>query len=394
MFLLSAAHSIWTCNLTSSQKNKIQTQTPIVAHRTRVLTLNQLYDHAFIDAHCLACLSTSRLLHLLRIGLMVPGLASSLQYVQQYACPPTDCEEQQTAPTAYPLGVYWRCLGSSFWYCDHMFAVKVVEMLRSSDAERRQRLRTKFNVYLTLEKKFKSEYLRDCIAPCCYGAFENDRMDIFILDLCDDILNSWEELGCSWMVRGATTMSKCVPLVDDIRFHVDPKCMSCYNTFILLGYLEPRNIGHVREGGFCLIDFSESRKHICKERKVRYMTVHFPSCLLVTKVDGAGTRPPLAQSQKCPELRTLRNYLWKRRPLQLDHRGKWTVEQAKKSIMENSSDEHKLPECLRLSLPQQICTCMGTQWKTQAGSLSTKTMAEITVLFQARQTLRPLQAVT
>ena len=32
--------------------------------------------------------------------------------------------------------------------------------------------------------------------------------------------------------------------------------------------LEPRNIVRAREGGFCLIDFSESRRHLCKESKV------------------------------------------------------------------------------------------------------------------------------
>ena len=34
------------------------------------------------------------------------------------------------------------------------------------------------------------------------------------------------------------------------------------------GDLEPRNIARNRGGGFCLIDFSESRTHICKESKV------------------------------------------------------------------------------------------------------------------------------
>ncbi|KAF8338528.1 hypothetical protein F5887DRAFT_982680, partial [Amanita rubescens] len=49
--------------------------------------------------------------------------------------------------------------------------------------------------------------------------------------------------------------------------------------------LEPRNIARAREGGLCLIDFSESRKHICKGSKI------------------------------CPELQTLRNCLWKRQRL-------------------------------------------------------------------------------
>jgi tRNA A-37 threonylcarbamoyl transferase component Bud32 len=38
------------------------------------------------------------------------------------------------------------------------------------------------------------------------------------------------------------------------------------------GDLEPRNIARNREGGLCLIDFSESRMHVCKESKVRYIT--------------------------------------------------------------------------------------------------------------------------
>jgi tRNA A-37 threonylcarbamoyl transferase component Bud32 len=36
---------------------------------------------------------------------------------------------------------------------------------------------------------------------------------------------------------------------------------------IVHGDFEPRNVARVRGGGFCLIDFSESRKHVCKENK-------------------------------------------------------------------------------------------------------------------------------
>jgi len=36
--------------------------------------------------------------------------------------------------------------------------------------------------------------------------------------------------------------------------------------------LEPRNIARARGGGFYLIDFSESKTHICKESKVHYTT--------------------------------------------------------------------------------------------------------------------------
>ena len=37
---------------------------------------------------------------------------------------------------------------------------------------------------------------------------------------------------------------------------------------IVHGDLEPWNIARTREGGFYLIDFSDSRGHICKESKV------------------------------------------------------------------------------------------------------------------------------
>ena len=39
--------------------------------------------------------------------------------------------------------------------------------------------------------------------------------------------------------------------------------------------LEPRNIARAPGGGFRLIDFSESRKHICKEILVGYMVASF-----------------------------------------------------------------------------------------------------------------------
>ena len=38
---------------------------------------------------------------------------------------------------------------------------------------------------------------------------------------------------------------------------------------VVHGGLEPRNIVRTQGGGFFLIDFSESRRHICKESKVR-----------------------------------------------------------------------------------------------------------------------------
>ena len=38
--------------------------------------------------------------------------------------------------------------------------------------------------------------------------------------------------------------------------------------------LEPWNIARVQGGRFHLIDFSQSRKHICKERQVQYTTTN------------------------------------------------------------------------------------------------------------------------
>ena len=40
---------------------------------------------------------------------------------------------------------------------------------------------------------------------------------------------------------------------------------------IMHGDLEPRNLVRVHRGGFRFVDFSESRKHICKEFKVQYV---------------------------------------------------------------------------------------------------------------------------
>jgi serine/threonine protein kinase len=45
--------------------------------------------------------------------------------------------------------------------------------------------------------------------------------------------------------------------------------------------LEPRNVARARQGGFCLIDFSESRRHTCKGRKV-----HSHFTLLIAYISG------------------------------------------------------------------------------------------------------------
>ena len=46
---------------------------------------------------------------------------------------------------------------------------------------------------------------------------------------------------------------------------------------IVHGDLEPWNVARVHGGGFRLIDFSESRKHICKEIKVEYVIIFLNS---------------------------------------------------------------------------------------------------------------------
>jgi hypothetical protein len=91
-------------------------------------------------------------------------------------------------------GKVWK---SHFDNSDDSFAIKIVELLRPSDKDSRQRLRNEFNVYLIIEAAYQSKRLRDRITPRCYGAFEGDGVDVLILDLCDSILNTWDELSSS-----------------------------------------------------------------------------------------------------------------------------------------------------------------------------------------------------
>jgi len=88
-------------------------------------------------------------------------------------------------------GSVWKCHFDDF---EQPFAVKVVEVLRSTDMEARKRFRNEVDVYITLEKAYQSGQLQDRIAPRCYGAFEGKYIDVLILDLHDTILDSWDHL--------------------------------------------------------------------------------------------------------------------------------------------------------------------------------------------------------
>ncbi|KIM80579.1 hypothetical protein PILCRDRAFT_73114 [Piloderma croceum F 1598] len=163
-------------------------------------------------------------------------------------------------------GNAWQC---RFDNSDDLFTAKIVEVLHRSDADSRQRLRNEFNVYLILDEVYQSGRLCDHIAPRCYGAFEGNTVDVLILDLCDGILNAWDELSASE------------------RYQVYKLVQDLHSVGITHEDLEPRNIVRAH-GGFLLISFSESRRHICKE-------------------------------SKCSELQTFQKLLWKRQPLQADH---------------------------------------------------------------------------
>jgi hypothetical protein len=95
------------------------------------------------------------------------------------------------------LGSTGKVWQSHFDNSDDSFAVKIVELLYHSDMDSRQRLRNEFNVYLIIEAAYQSGRLRDRITPRCYGAFEGDGVDVLLLDLCNGILNTWDELSAS-----------------------------------------------------------------------------------------------------------------------------------------------------------------------------------------------------
>jgi hypothetical protein len=78
-----------------------------------------------------------------------------------------------------------------------LFAIKIAEPLHHSEAASRERLCDEFEVYLSLEEAYQSGKPPNRIAPQCYGAFKGDTMDVLILDLCNSILEDWDELSDS-----------------------------------------------------------------------------------------------------------------------------------------------------------------------------------------------------
>ena len=108
-------------------------------------------------------------------------------------------------------GSVWQC---RFDTSHNPIAAKIVEVLRPSDTEKRQRLRNEFKIYLILDKAYRSGRLRDRIAPRCYGGFEGSGVDVLILDLFDGILNSWDDLSSSERYA-AEIMSNDCSCIDD-----------------------------------------------------------------------------------------------------------------------------------------------------------------------------------
>jgi hypothetical protein len=83
------------------------------------------------------------------------------------------------------------------------------------------------------------------------------------------------------------------------------------------GDLEPRNVARVRGGGFRLIDFSESRKHVCKENRENKVQYVITSLLIAVNIGIVGRQASHpVQTPKCPELQALRQLLWRRQPPQ------------------------------------------------------------------------------
>ncbi|KAH8111575.1 hypothetical protein DFH11DRAFT_1791681 [Phellopilus nigrolimitatus] len=119
------------------------------------------------------------------------------------------------------------------------FAVKYVEVLRSEDESRREQLRHEFGIYQILERVCcQPGQLSKRIAPQCFGMFESGGA-----------LRKWEDLN------------------PDEKEKVLLVAQELHGLGIVHGDLEPRNVVRTIAGGFSILDFTESRKHNCKEKK-------------------------------------------------------------------------------------------------------------------------------
>ncbi|KAH8111592.1 hypothetical protein DFH11DRAFT_589626 [Phellopilus nigrolimitatus] len=157
------------------------------------------------------------------------------------------------------------------------FAVKFVEVLKTEDEIRRERLRHEFGIYQILDRACsQSGELSKRIAPRCFGMFEGGNLSVLVLELQGDALWKWEDLN-------PTEKKEVLEMAEKL-----------HGLGIIHEDLEPRNVVRTIAGGFSILDFTESRMHNCKEKK--------PSC-----------RSP-AKLMRCGELRLLSEALWERIP--------------------------------------------------------------------------------
>ncbi|KAH8111596.1 hypothetical protein DFH11DRAFT_1512905 [Phellopilus nigrolimitatus] len=130
------------------------------------------------------------------------------------------------------------------------FAVKFVEVLKTEDESRRDRLRHEFGIYQILERACRQPgQLSKRIAPQCFGMFEGGNLSVLILELQGSALRKWEDLN-------QTEKEKVLEVAQEL-----------HGLGIVHEDLEPRNVVRTIAGGFSILDFTESRMHNCKEKK-------------------------------------------------------------------------------------------------------------------------------
>jgi hypothetical protein len=123
-------------------------------------------------------------------------------------------------------GTIWQCC---FDTSHDSFAAKIIEVLCPSDTQKRQQLHNEFKIYLILDEAYQSGQLQDRITLRCYGEFMGRYMDVLILDLCNSILKSWDDLSASERYA-VEIMSNNYSYIDDTWFPADPKYTSWAKT--------------------------------------------------------------------------------------------------------------------------------------------------------------------